>query len=138
MKTRALVLVLVAAFAGIINFSSCDKVKTDKFDGTYDCTTVSDSDVDDMQLVIDDFEVIIDLQTATIDIDGVSETGIEVDKDGKFSATVEVNLLITEVDVEISGTVTSDGSISGTIKEKQDVIGVDMPVRTGTFSGSKE
>lgn len=137
MKTKSLLFSIFAAVVLVTSFSSCDKMKTDKFDGTYKCTTVSSSTDPDLALVVSSFKAIISMQEMEIDIDGKRTTGIEVDNDGNFRAVVEYNLIITEVDIIIEGKVSSDGSMSGTISESQDVIGVDMATRYGTFSGKK-
>ncbi len=137
MKTKVKLLLLFTTVT-LVSLTSCDKVKTSKFDGTYDCTTVSDSSDPDLALVTTSFKSIINIQSMEIDISGKATDGIDVANDGTFHALIKYDLLITTMDVVIDGTVSTDGTMSGTITESQDVLGAISVTRTGTFSGSAE
>lgn len=138
MKTRNLFFSVLAAMAFVVGFSSCDKVKTDKFDGTYKCYTSETSSEDDF--VLNSFTAYIDMQAMEVDIDGMTFDGIDVDNDGNFriSDTRSYALGLASFDFTIDGTVTDGGDISGTYSESIDVIGIGIEVIPGTFSGSSK
>ena len=120
---------------------SCDLITLPIFDGVYDCTTVSDFDTSELELALDDFTITIEMQVMEVEIDGLPYTGgtgseYKVDSSGHFNIELNINLLLTEVDVTLVGDVSEDGSISGKIVERQSVLMLDMVDRTGTFSGS--
>ncbi len=122
----------------LISMVSCELITTPKFDGTYKCTTVSDSSTSELKLALTKFDIKIEMQKMEVIIDGMRYTGdYKVDNDGNFNISLNINLLLTEVDVTFKGMVTEAGKISGTISEKQKVLIITAPTRTGTFSGTK-
>lgn len=139
MKTK--VFTLFAAVA-ILAFTSCDKVKTSKFDGTYKCTTTfvsgtSNTDDDVTSLDTKSFTATIDLQEISAVIDGRTSTG-DVNNDGEFYLTFEWSIpFIGDAVYELDGTVDKDGNMSGTIVETITVLGgLGYEKAEGTFSGS--
>lgn len=144
MKTKTLLLVLVVAIAGTMNFSSCDKVKTNKFDGTYSCSTsftsgTSSAGETPTSLSTNRFTATIDLQEISVTIDGRTSTA-EVSNDGDFYLTFEWSIpLIGDAVYELDGKVDSDGDMSGTIIETVSVLGgLGVDVANGTFEGAKD